>query len=63
MAATRANRGNNGHKHNEMKQDSIYLEVEQARLLVVVNQSIYVILIRKHTHETIYERPAEGWVW
>lgn len=63
MAATRVNRGNNGHEHNETKQGSIYLKFAQTRLLVV-NRSIYVVLIKnKSTHETIYERPAEGWVW
>lgn len=61
-AATRVNRGNNGHKYNETKQGSIYLEFVRVQLLVI-NRSIYVLKANKKHNETIYERPTEGWVW
>lgn len=35
MAATRVNRGNNGHKYNETKLDSIYFEFVRVQLLVI----------------------------
>lgn len=62
MAATRVNRGNNGHKYNETKQGSIYLEFARVQLLVI-NRSIYVLKANKKHNGTIYERPTEGWVW